>query len=507
MTKKLAMTLAVGSMLAIGCTGAEDDGSNDNGGDKADQIDGRDDPSGLLGPAERRLAMLISSADVGQSFGVPDEKAPYPDTYWPMGGDDIAPDGNGIAVEWVNKDGTQCFQRNDCDDPAPSPLAKYTAMVDPANLQAAIDWEVENHGTGRAGVLSWFGHCPGWVASTLLHLPVTEPLSVSFDGQKFAPCTRGSDCTKFEIGDINALSAEIHEGAQSRFIGARCDTEFEEDEADDSIDIDSLRDEFGRIVRNGTGCKGLNAGAMLILMGNRLKNDQLPFAIDAQNEFNTEQIWNQPAYRYTVNRFRTLTRSQATHLVASGGESETSSSLSGDEYIFNSNAKGWAFVDFTLHWVTETAPNVSVISGVDSTNTTRMVAVIELDADPFEFSAEIIGGEYLDDASVGADRLRVAPFAWIALDSASENGSRHNPFVSPALVKQLLTMTDAASAGNDGRAPDSCAHDLCSTGSTLAPSCDSCAASICAVDSFCCDNSWDSLCVSQVSSVCGQTCN
>jgi hypothetical protein len=29
---------------------------------------------------------------------------------------------------------------------------------------------------------------------------------------------------------------------------------------------------------------------------------------------------------------------------------------------------------------------------------------------------------------------------------------------------------------------------------------------ICAFDSYCCSVSWDSLCVSEVSSICGQTC-
>jgi hypothetical protein len=52
-----------------------------------------------------------------------------------------------------------------------------------------------------------------------------------------------------------------------------------------------------------------------------------------------------------------------------------------------------------------------------------------------------------------------------------------------------------------------CAHPICSTGTKLTASCDTCAASICAVDSFCCNNTWDSQCVGEVSSVCHQTCN
>ncbi|MFT3841054.1 MAG: hypothetical protein QM723_28945 [Myxococcaceae bacterium] len=47
-----------------------------------------------------------------------------------------------------------------------------------------------------------------------------------------------------------------------------------------------------------------------------------------------------------------------------------------------------------------------------------------------------------------------------------------------------------------------CAHGLCSTGTKLTSTCDSCAASICAADSYCCNTSWDSICVGEVSSVC-----
>jgi hypothetical protein len=51
-----------------------------------------------------------------------------------------------------------------------------------------------------------------------------------------------------------------------------------------------------------------------------------------------------------------------------------------------------------------------------------------------------------------------------------------------------------------------CAHPICSTGGKLTASCDSCAAQICAADSFCCNNTWDSVCVGEVASVCHQTC-
>ncbi|WP_437523577.1 hypothetical protein WME79_34360 [Sorangium sp. So ce726] len=51
-----------------------------------------------------------------------------------------------------------------------------------------------------------------------------------------------------------------------------------------------------------------------------------------------------------------------------------------------------------------------------------------------------------------------------------------------------------------------CAHSQCDAGGALAPSCDPCAASVCAVDSFCCTVAWDSTCVQEVGSICGQSC-
>jgi hypothetical protein len=472
MTRK-TFTYLTAALLASACTACATDGHEDDketidwSDGKADQISGSDDPSGLLASAERRLSALITAADVGRTFGVDDDDIPYPDTYWPMVDD-------GIAVEWMPGQ--------------PSPLAKFVSLTQPASLQQAIDWEIQRHGSKVPGVASWFGHCPGWVAAATLNKPVTGPVWVKRGASGLEKCAPGAaGCTKFEIGDVNAIAAEIHEGAVSRFIGARCDT--------DPTAIE--RDEFGRIVRNGTGCKGLNAGAMLIVMGNLLKMQQKPFAIDAQNEFNTDEIWNQPAYRYTVNRFQSLSESEAANLVASGGAATTGAN---NDYIWNSSAAGFALVDVTLHWVSETpGPNTTVVSGAETTRTTRMVTVIELDRAASDAAAKVIGGEYLDDERVGANRLRVAPFAWLALDIGPD--SRHNPFVSGAAGKQLLAI--AAASGGGG---ETCAHDLCEVGAGLAASCDSCAATVCAADSFCCSSSWDATCVSEAESLCDLTC-
>jgi hypothetical protein len=55
----------------------------------------------------------------------------------------------------------------------------------------------------------------------------------------------------------------------------------------------------------------------------------------------------------------------------------------------------------------------------------------------------------------------------------------------------------------------SCDHDACDTGAALSSSCDSCAATVCDSDPFCCDEapgeqgSWDQQCVKEAKSACG----
>jgi hypothetical protein len=59
--------------------------------------------------------------------------------------------------------------------------------------------------------------------------------------------------------------------------------------------------------------------------------------------------------------------------------------------------------------------------------------------------------------------------------------------------------------GNPGGG--ACAHDPCSTGTMLDAGCDACVAQIGQADPYCVTKAWDSLCVKQVQSVCGQSCS
>jgi hypothetical protein len=51
-----------------------------------------------------------------------------------------------------------------------------------------------------------------------------------------------------------------------------------------------------------------------------------------------------------------------------------------------------------------------------------------------------------------------------------------------------------------------CAHDECDAGGGLDPSCSSCASTVCGSDSYCCDTQWDAQCVGEAESWCGLNC-
>lgn len=58
--------------------------------------------------------------------------------------------------------------------------------------------------------------------------------------------------------------------------------------------------------------------------------------------------------------------------------------------------------------------------------------------------------------------------------------------------------------------PSNCVHSECIAGMKLTTTCSSCAQKVCSTDSYCCNVSWDSLCVSEAKSMCsscgGATC-
>jgi hypothetical protein len=76
----------------------------------------------------------------------------------------------------------------------------------------------------------------------------------------------------------------------------------------------------------------------------------------------------------------------------------------------------------------------------------------------------------------------------------------------PACGDGVCNATESCSTCSADCGVCACAHATCVTGTKLFASCDPCVTQICAADPYCCNTSWDSICVGEVASVCGQTC-
>jgi hypothetical protein len=61
--------------------------------------------------------------------------------------------------------------------------------------------------------------------------------------------------------------------------------------------------------------------------------------------------------------------------------------------------------------------------------------------------------------------------------------------------------------GGTGMGSGMCDHDVCATGTALDGTCDPCAANVCAVDNYCCDTEWDDICVGLADDNCADICS
>lgn len=88
--------------------------------------------------------------------------------------------------------------------------------------------------------------------------------------------------------------------------------------------------------------------------------------------------------------------------------------------------------------------------------------------------------------------------------------SYSEPWRRACEIRRILTGNTTPATKQTGHVtpppPAQACHATCSTGTPLAAGCNACGFEICAVDSFCCTQAWDSICVSEVTSVCHQTC-
>jgi hypothetical protein len=95
--------------------------------------------------------------------------------------------------------------------------------------------------------------------------------------------------------------------------------------------------------------------------------------------------------------------------------------------------------------------------------------------------------------------------SWFASACVVEDGDGGGRVDVVDEVTDLAPDADPAPLGEvrQDLAEATCGHSICDTGFALSRTCDSCVLNICERDPFCCSGSWDSICVSEVASVCG----
>jgi hypothetical protein len=89
--------------------------------------------------------------------------------------------------------------------------------------------------------------------------------------------------------------------------------------------------------------------------------------------------------------------------------------------------------------------------------------------------------------------------------SLPDEGPRRVVSTDCAILGMTCGIEDGAVACVDDGLPD-CGHGTCEQGPPLDAECGTCEASICAVDPYCCENWWDSICVDEAETICGETC-
>ena len=79
-------------------------------------------------------------------------------------------------------------------------------------------------------------------------------------------------------------------------------------------------------------------------------------------------------------------------------------------------------------------------------------------------------------------------------------------------ARQICAATTGLDGGSSHDAAvsdgsqNACSHDVCTVGIKLTDSCNACVTEICTTDDYCCVTKWSSTCVSEVTSICDQTC-
>ncbi len=149
-------------------------------------------------------------------------------------------------------------------------------------------------------------------------------------------------------------------------------------------------------------------------------------------------------------------------------------------------------------------------SAVTSNNATATstIALTPLSGFAGTASLAITGVPSGAQASVATSSLGANQSTTLTLTPGSAAAGTYNVTVGGTDNGETESTSVAWTIGGGGGGGGSCSHDMCTSGGKLVSSCDPCVTQICAHDSYCCNTSWSSICVNEVSSICGlNTCS
>lgn len=390
-----------------------------------ERIDSVNDPNRFNLTMNRRLADLPASGD--------SLRRPFPSNWWPMRT-------AGIAQRW--------------NAGQPSPAEKYDLLATPemirdveltlaqrdhdgmpANMGAtperfhigpAAEWEHRNHGRyGATDPDSWWGHCNGWSSYVLNEDEPVRPVSVRMDRTitpaRVVECASASEagCVRFELGDINALGAELYWNDAARLLGRRCE------QASSEFNFDTS----GRI--NSVECRDGNAGSFHIITTNMIGLMRRPYIVDLNAD---QQVWNYPVYSYRVTSSRDIAVADALREIGAPAGTTT--------WTYNTDAVRLVRVTMQASLVEDAVPPSTQPQGGNLARYTTVETydyVLELDA-----AGTIIGGEW-----VGRSKTDHPDFMWYSYGNTSYAASSDdlldadNTALRYSVFKQILTAAQS----------------------------------------------------------------
>jgi hypothetical protein len=120
-----------------------------------------------------------------------------------------------------------------------------------------------------------------------------------------------------------------------------------------------------------------------------------------------------------------------------------------------------------------------------------------------------VAGKTCDTVCAHDKCVTGGPLSASACGTAVADVCQADPYCCTTAWDSICVAEVFSVAGSVTCGTGTCAHALCSSGTALTSGCDAngVVATICGVDPYCCNNSWDNYCVSEISSVAGKNCN